>query len=86
VQLKALVLKEVGKLEVEDIPEARRKKGDVLIKVMRGGICGTDLHLWKGQWKAKLPLVLGHEISGYVEEPDEEGFSRRASTWCSSQT
>ena len=76
-QLKALVLKEVEKLEVEDIPEARRKKGDVLIKVMRGGICGTDLHLWKGQWKAKLPLVLGHEISGYVEEPDEDGIFKK---------
>jgi len=71
--LKALVLEEVGKLEVKDVEEPQRKKGEVLIKVMRGGICGTDLHLLKGQWKAQLPLILGHEISGYVVEPDEEG-------------
>jgi len=71
--LKALVLEEVGKLEVKDVDEPQRKKGEVLIKVMRGGICGTDLHLLKGQWKAQLPLILGHEISGYVVEPDEEG-------------
>lgn len=71
--MKALVLEEVGKLEVKDVEEPQRKKGEVLIKVMRGGICGTDLHLLKGQWKAQLPLILGHEISGYVVEPDEEG-------------
>jgi threonine dehydrogenase-like Zn-dependent dehydrogenase len=43
--------------------------GEVLVKVHRCGICGTDLHIAKGNFPApNLPLTLGHEFSGSVVE------------------
>ncbi|MFD7535241.1 L-threonine 3-dehydrogenase [Streptomyces sp. NPDC059819] len=53
-----------------DVPEPEAGPGDVLIKVLRTGICGTDLHIrsWDGwaQGAVRTPLVLGHEFVGEV--------------------
>ncbi|MEU3369038.1 L-threonine 3-dehydrogenase [Streptomyces sp. NPDC006660] len=53
-----------------DVPEPEAGPGDVLIKVLRTGICGTDLHIrsWDGwaQGVVETPLVLGHEFVGEV--------------------
>jgi succinate semialdehyde reductase (NADPH) len=67
--MKAVVLSEVGgHLIPEDIPQPRPKAGEVLIKVAACGVCHTDLHVIKGEVKFPLPCVLGHEVSGVVEE------------------
>ncbi|KAL7408733.1 chaperonin 10-like protein, partial [Mrakia frigida] len=44
------------------------KPGEVLVRVVYSGVCHTDLHAWLGDWplENKLPLVGGHEGSGYV--------------------
>ncbi|MBV2355291.1 L-threonine 3-dehydrogenase [Streptomyces sp. J2-1] len=59
-------------LRLADVPEPVIGHGDVLIKVMRTGICGTDLHIrnWDGwaQQTIRTPLVLGHEFVGQVVE------------------
>jgi len=39
---------------------------DVLIRVHNAGICGTDIHILKGEYEARYPLVPGHEFSGKV--------------------
>ncbi|MFF3287052.1 L-threonine 3-dehydrogenase [Streptomyces sp. NPDC003023] len=53
-----------------DVPEPETGSGDVLIKVLRTGICGTDLHIrsWDGwaQQAVTTPRVLGHEFVGEV--------------------
>ncbi|MFD5427162.1 L-threonine 3-dehydrogenase [Streptomyces sp. NPDC127084] len=53
-----------------DVPEPEYGPGDVLIKVLRTGICGTDLHIrsWDGwaQQTITTPLVVGHEFVGEV--------------------
>ncbi|MEU6058472.1 L-threonine 3-dehydrogenase [Streptomyces sp. NPDC047097] len=53
-----------------DVPEPETGPTDVLIRVLRTGICGTDLHIrsWDGwaQGAVKTPLVLGHEFVGEV--------------------
>ncbi|MFD9966923.1 L-threonine 3-dehydrogenase [Streptomyces sp. NPDC059011] len=53
-----------------DVPEPDYGPGDVLIKVLRTGICGTDLHIrsWDGwaQQAISTPLVAGHEFVGEV--------------------
>ncbi|WP_433548968.1 L-threonine 3-dehydrogenase [Streptomyces sp. CA-294286] len=53
-----------------DVPEPETGPGDVLIKVLRTGICGTDLHIrnWDGwaQQAVTTPRVLGHEFVGEV--------------------
>jgi 2-desacetyl-2-hydroxyethyl bacteriochlorophyllide A dehydrogenase len=52
-----------------DVPE--RKTGEVLLRVSRVGICGTDLHIFTGnQPYLQYPRVMGHELSGVVVEAD----------------
>jgi threonine 3-dehydrogenase len=69
--VRALVKKASGPgLELSDVPEPWAGESDVTIRVLRTGICGTDLHIesWD-QWAAstiKPPLVPGHEFSGEV--------------------
>jgi D-arabinitol dehydrogenase (NADP+) len=44
---------------------------DVLIQVYAAGICGTDIHILKGEYEAQYPLIPGHEFSGVVAEVGE---------------
>ena len=55
-----------GNIGVEDIAEPEPGAGQVLIKVVAAGICGTDLHIYHDEFKTKPPVVLGHEVSGEV--------------------
>lgn len=67
--MKAAVLPEVGAgLRVEDLRDPRPHAGEVLVRVRACGVCHTDLHVIKGEVKFPTPCVLGHEISGVVEE------------------
>lgn len=71
--MRALVKTRPGPgLELVDVPEPTPGPRDVKIRVLRAGLCGTDLHLhdWD-RWAASTvttPLVLGHEFSGVVAE------------------
>ncbi|SES48325.1 L-threonine 3-dehydrogenase [Actinokineospora terrae] len=71
--MKALVKPAPGPgLELLDVPDPTPGPGDVVLRVLRTGICGTDLHIdaWD-DWAAntvKAPLVLGHEFVGEVVE------------------
>ena len=71
--MKALVKRksEPG-LWLEDVPEPKIGLNDVLIRVDRTGICGTDLHIYKWDaWAQKtipVPLVGGHEVVGEIVE------------------
>ncbi|MFO7904834.1 MAG: L-threonine 3-dehydrogenase [Planctomycetota bacterium] len=59
-------------LSLEDVPEPRIGINDVLIKVDRTGICGTDLHIYNWDaWAQKtipIPMVVGHEFVGEIVE------------------
>ena len=58
-----------GDLRMDSIEVPTPKPDEVLIKVHRTGICGTDLHIAKGNFPApNLPLTLGHEFSGTIFE------------------
>jgi threonine 3-dehydrogenase len=71
--MKALVKSraEAG-LWLEDVPEPKIGINDVLIRVHRTGICGTDVHIYNWDaWAAKtikVPLVVGHEFCGEIVE------------------
>lgn len=41
--------------------------GEALVRVYACGVCGTDAHIYRGQFPARFPLVAGHEFSGVVE-------------------
>lgn len=69
--MKALVKEKAEPgLWLVDVPEPEIGPGDVLIKVLRTGICGTDLHIrnWDGWARQAIstPLVVGHEFVGEV--------------------
>jgi len=68
--VKALVLHGIRDLRVEEVPRPKPSAGEALIRVKACGICGTDLHFYKGEWRVRVPLILGHEFSGIVEEVD----------------
>lgn len=64
--MKAACLFGVGDLRVIEKDAPKIFEDEVLIEVAACGICGTDLHFYKGEWKVNPPLVLGHEFSGTV--------------------
>src|ERR1019366_5536431 len=71
--MKALVKKERRPgLWLEEVPQPATGINDVLIRVDRTGICGTDLHIYKwDEWAQKtipVPMVVGHEFVGEVVE------------------
>ena len=45
--------------------------GAALVRAEMAGICGTDVHLWKGQLPISLPIILGHETVGCIEQLGE---------------
>ena len=47
-----------------DVPEPGA--GELMIQVMASGICGTDLHIYRGEYLGKYPVIPGHEFSGVV--------------------
>lgn len=59
-------------LWLEDTPKPEAGINDVLIKVKRTAICGTDMHIWKwDEWAQKtipVPMVVGHEFLGEIVE------------------
>lgn len=71
--MKALVKsKSEPGLWLEDVPEPVPGLNDVLIRVRRAGICGTDLHIYNwDEWAQKtipVPMVIGHEFAGEIVE------------------
>src|SRR6476646_3775375 len=57
-------------LWIEDVPEPQMGINDVMIRVKRGGICGTDLHIYNwdawAQSTIKVPTIIGHEFVGEI--------------------
>ncbi len=83
--MKALVLKSPGRISYEEIEDPEPKAGEVKIRVRRVGICGTDKAMYLGKYSpGKLPIVLGHEISGEIVEVGdgvpEELVGKKATT------
>lgn len=52
--------------EVRDVPVPEPGPGEALVKVRFVGICGTDYHIFKGDFMSAYPLVNGHEFSGTI--------------------
>lgn len=56
-----------GKIEFRDVPVPKVKKGQVLVKIKRIGICGSDIHVYHGKHPyTSYPVVQGHEVSGEI--------------------
>ncbi|MFJ8601255.1 L-idonate 5-dehydrogenase [Streptomyces shenzhenensis] len=59
-----------GDLRVEELPVPEPGRGQALVAVRYGGVCGSDLHYWRhggvGDFRLLEPMVLGHEVVGTV--------------------
>lgn len=72
---------------LQDAPDPRiQKSTDVIVRIGGAGVCRTDLHIIEGIWRPHtdptgsglLPLIMGHENAGWIEEigPEVEGFRK----------
>jgi len=68
--MRAMVLEKVGRpLALLEVPKPKLGSGQILIRINACAICRTDLHIVDGELpNPKLPLILGHQIVGRVEE------------------
>jgi S-(hydroxymethyl)glutathione dehydrogenase/alcohol dehydrogenase len=66
---KAAVVYETGKpIEIEELDLDGPREGEVLIRYLYAGLCHSDVHISAGDLEARLPMVLGHEGAGIIEE------------------
>ena len=66
--MKAVVFRGVGDLRIEDVPRPKPKAGEAVIRITATTICGTDVHIVKGEYPVSKGLILGHEPVGVVQE------------------
>jgi L-iditol 2-dehydrogenase len=57
-----------GHVEVAERAERPPGPGEVALDVHAAGICGTDLHIWLGEYPSVPPVTMGHEVCGTVAE------------------
>lgn len=69
--MRANVFRGKDQIRVEDVPRPRAGVGQALIRVTLTTICGTDLHILRGEYPVKPGLVIGHEPVGVIEELGE---------------
>ncbi|MHA1885238.1 MAG: zinc-dependent alcohol dehydrogenase, partial [Promethearchaeota archaeon] len=67
--MKQEVMTAPGKIEFQDIPIPKLSGNDVLVKIMRIGVCGSDIHVYHGKHPyTSYPITQGHEVSGIIEK------------------
>ncbi len=64
--MRALVMQAAKQAVVREVETPSPATGEVLIEVRRCGLCGTDLHIYAGDFLSTYPLIPGHEFSGVV--------------------
>ncbi|WP_341367801.1 L-idonate 5-dehydrogenase [Yoonia sp. BS5-3] len=80
--MKAIVIHAAKDLRIEHRPTPTPGPGEVLVRMARGGVCGSDLHYYNhggfGSIRLREPMILGHEVSGHVAAmgPDVSGLSK----------
>ena len=72
--MKAAILYGDREVRLGEAPEPKIKPDQVMISPRYAGICGTDLHIYRGEFheRVKFPSIQGHEFGGIVEEVGQE--------------
>jgi 2-desacetyl-2-hydroxyethyl bacteriochlorophyllide A dehydrogenase len=74
VNMKGIICVEPNQLENRELDYPIKKAGEAIIKIKRIGVCGTDIHAYKGRQPFfTYPRILGHELAGFIEEIEENG-------------
>jgi threonine dehydrogenase-like Zn-dependent dehydrogenase len=66
--MKAVVFKGKDRIGLEEVPKPIPRAGEAVIRITMTTICGTDVHIVRGEYPVKPGLVLGHEPVGVIEE------------------
>ena len=66
--MQAVVFHAPGAMGIEQVPDPTCGPDEVIVHVPQAGICGTDLHIFRGEYMGDFPLIPGHEFSGTVVE------------------
>ena len=69
--MKANVFHGKDDIRVDEVPRPYAGPGDAVIRVTLTTICGTDLHILRGEYPVKPGLIIGHEPVGVIEELGE---------------
>ncbi len=79
--VRALVIEAPYRCRVADVSEPAPGPGEVVIKVRACGVCGSDLHKYRGEIPVEYPVIPGHEISGVVVRVGEGVEELREGDW-----
>lgn len=66
--MKAAVILQPERFEIQELPIPKPAPGELLVRVMASGICGTDVHIFQGEYLGSYPIIPGHEFAGVVEQ------------------
>ena len=66
--MRAVVFKGKDRIKVEDVPKPSAGAGQAVIRITATTICGTDVHIVRGEYPVKPGLIIGHEPVGVIEE------------------
>ncbi len=66
--MKATVFRGANRIALEEVPRPRAGIGEAVIRITLTTICGTDLHILRGEYPVRPGLVIGHEPVGVIEE------------------
>ena len=66
-KMKAVVFRSVNELRIEEVPKPQPRAGEAVIRIAVTTICGTDVHIVKGEYPVRSGLILGHEPVGVIE-------------------
>jgi 2-desacetyl-2-hydroxyethyl bacteriochlorophyllide A dehydrogenase len=73
--MKAIICEQPGKLIMREVDPPRPKLGEALVRIRRVGICGTDIHAFKGEQPFfTYPKILGHELAGEIAEIGKNAY------------
>jgi len=64
--MKAMVFDQPERMRLEQREQPRPAPGELVVRVVACGVCGTDLHVIRGRFPARFPVVAGHEYAGEV--------------------
>lgn len=69
--MKAVIFRGTNKIEIDEVVKPVPRAGEAVIRITTTTICGTDVHIIKGEYPVRPGLILGHEPVGVIEELGE---------------
>ena len=66
--MKAALVEEPGRIVYRQVPYPEPGPDEVILRVAAAGLCGTDMHIYRGEYEAVYPIIPGHEFAGTIVE------------------